>query len=286
MIRWLKIFFLQARPLNLFIAFLSFSYASYFSTGRSLDFLNDSLFRKEVFVLITLMATGYWTNDAFDIKTDLLKNPRKNLLRTRKEALLVILFSQIFALGSILCSWFWSFPTSIKILNTSAFVLLFVYSSFLKRKSPLGNVVIALLTALTLFIPNELYNYRFENVWLIIFAFWITLIREITKDLEDLDADLQAGRKTLPILFGKTRTCSTLLFLYVIFYFLVFSPVLHYYLFEGIFLGKYLLVILFLVLMPLSYNLFSLWKRKENYSVQSAILKAVIFGGFAALYFV
>ncbi len=285
MIRWVKIFLFQARPLNLFIAFLSFAYASYFASERSTIFLNDPLFYKEVFIILILMATGYWTNDAFDIKTDLLKNPKKNLLRSRKEAIGILIVSQIIALGGIFYGWFSPLPFAAKWINTLAYVLLFFYSSFLKRRSPMGNIVIALLAALTLFIPNILYAYRFENIWLIIFSFWITLIREITKDLEDLEADFQAGRQTLPILFGKKRTETLLLVLYAIFFFWTFSPFVHYYIFKGIFLWEYLIFIVLLVNIPLGYNVYSMLKGTSDYSLQSLLLKAVIFGGFFAIYF-
>ena len=41
-----------------------------------------------------------------------------------------------------------------------------------------------------------------------VFAFLITFIREIVKDIQDIDGDYNAQMKTLPIVLGKNRAAK------------------------------------------------------------------------------
>jgi 4-hydroxybenzoate polyprenyltransferase len=97
---------------------------------------------------------------------------------------------------------------------------LWFYSTTFKRQFFIGNFVIALFTALVpliaviydmipiyrQYIPIE-ENLSFRSVWeytfaLSFFAFITTLLREIIKDMEDVDGDREFGCKTMPIVLG------------------------------------------------------------------------------------
>ena len=49
-----------------------------------------------------------------------------------------------------------------------------------------------------------------------IFAFIINLLREVTKDLEDVDGDYNSGMNTLPIALGVGRTSKLIFWLSLI----------------------------------------------------------------------
>jgi len=93
----------------------------------------------------------------------------------------------------------------------------------LKKKFLLGNIVISLLTAWVIFIlfwfalqyvtvtagPGVNINYTklFRVTFLYAgFAFIISLIREVIKDMEDIEGDARFGCKTMPIVWGIPAT--------------------------------------------------------------------------------
>lgn len=94
----------------------------------------------------------------------------------------------------------------LKIHSLAAF-LLWLYSNRLKRQPFVGNFVVAALTGTTLFLVGEYFG---ERKYLILsyalFAGFITLIREIIKDMEDMKGDERFGCKTLPIIWGVAHT--------------------------------------------------------------------------------
>jgi 4-hydroxybenzoate polyprenyltransferase len=86
----------------------------------------------------------------------------------------------------------------------------------------LGNVIIALLLSFSVVIVFDLYPAINENQLLMaslfsilldyaIFAFVINLIREIVKDLEDINGDTSQGMKTLAIVLGILKTTKLVL---------------------------------------------------------------------------
>src|SRR4030042_4845349 len=100
-------------------------------------------------------------------------------------------------------------------------VLLYFSSASYKRQFLIGNVIVAILTAMVplLVIIYEwpfLYRYyavnaievpglRFLFYWIggfSLFAFLTTLTREIIKDIEDFEGDLTYGRNTMPVVLG------------------------------------------------------------------------------------
>jgi len=101
--------------------------------------------------------------------------------------------------------------------------LLWFYSMYFKRKLILGNLLVAFLTGIVpmyvLLFNREVSLSDFNGCIVAAFAlyaFWLNLIREIVKDLADVDGDLLLNSKSMPISFGVTRTKFILFVLYVI----------------------------------------------------------------------
>jgi 4-hydroxybenzoate polyprenyltransferase len=90
--------------------------------------------------------------------------------------------------------------------------LLIGYNHYLKRSPAFKNITVAFLcTTPLLYAVQHFFNfanhdYPEEHMWTIIpaipFAFLLTIAREIYKDLEDKNGDLQAGIMTFPIIAG------------------------------------------------------------------------------------
>lgn len=181
--------------------------AQYLTAAFLIDF--STVLDVKLFVLTTstlmIAAGGYIINDYYDIKIDLINKPQRVVIGKAITRRYAILFHTLLSVGGVLLgSWL---SWKIAAVNfVSAFVLWW-YSNQLKRQPFIGNLVVALLTGIAIWLVDSLYK---TGHMLIIsyaaFAFFITLIREIIKDMEDLKGDQTFGCQTLPIVWGMRRT--------------------------------------------------------------------------------
>ncbi|WP_420580063.1 geranylgeranylglycerol-phosphate geranylgeranyltransferase [Reichenbachiella sp.] len=164
-------------------------------------------FRFFVLVLSTVIiaAAGYYINDYYDIKIDLINKPDRVIVgNTIKRRPVMIAHTTLNALGILLGAvvslW-------IGTINLVCAFLLWLYSNQLKRLPFIGNFVVALLTGSTLLILLVYYR-SFDLLTMVyaLFAFGITLIREIIKDIEDMEGDANYDGLTLPVMLGLRKT--------------------------------------------------------------------------------
>jgi len=165
---------------------------------------------------IFIAAAGYIINDYYDVKIDLINKPERVVVGksiTRRYAILFHTFLSLSgtALGFLL-SW------QIGVINFFSAFLLWLYSNHLKRQPFIGNLAVALLTGLSIALLNWLYhsNVVLVNVYAS-FAFFMTLVREIIKDMEDFKGDNSYGCRTLPIIWGNRKTKAFLYGLITVF---------------------------------------------------------------------
>lgn len=184
-------------------------------------------------VLIT--AAGYIINDYFDIKIDIINKPDKVILeKTIPLRQAIIMHTVLNVIGIVMALIVASGVLATRtgsyrwiILQLFCTLLLWLYSTSLKRQFMTGNIAVALLTALTiialiLFEP-ALHTYIIKNpfietstgkipnpVWTLAvyayFAFMLTWMREIVKDMEDFKGDAQEGCVTMPIKWGLQKS--------------------------------------------------------------------------------
>ena len=98
-------------------------------------------------------------------------------------------------------------------INSICAASLYYYSANFKTKFLIGNIIVAFLSAMVpivvglydlIALPN---TYEFKSLLNLIggyagFAFLTTLVREIIKDIEDMEGDAKEGSATLPIKLG------------------------------------------------------------------------------------
>jgi 4-hydroxybenzoate polyprenyltransferase len=115
------------------------------------------------------------------------------------------------------------------------------------------------------------------------FAFMINLVREIIKDIQDIDGDKEQKMNTLPIAIGisKTNKVSFVLLLIPVLY-------LFYYLNNYLFANNLFYGILYMfvfVIAPMILGLVRLWNAKEtnDYSQISTLLKWIMFFGIISV---
>lgn len=212
------------------------------------------ILRIDLFLLLAstvmIAAGGYIINDYFDLKTDRINKPEKIIIGKyikRRVAMLVHIFLNTIAVGigaylSIKYKTVW--PVAIHAFSTT---FLWIYSLVLKRTFLTGNLLIAFLAfltpMLTVFTVTEALTFEgsiqpcianpFLSIfhcdieswkeWLIFivsifafFAFITNLIREIIKDMADVEGDRQIGCKTVPIVWGIAKTKSLVILLLIL----------------------------------------------------------------------
>jgi len=151
-----------------------------------------------------IAAGGYAINDAFDRKEDLVNHPERpvpsGVFSSQKAGGLgiVLLIS-----GSVV-SWFVSFTCGI--FAVIIVLLLIIYSVRLKSKAIVGNTLVAICGAAPLLFGALAAGKLEAGLLAFSLAAPLHLIREIVKDVEDLEGDSIAGRKTHPIIHSKLKS--------------------------------------------------------------------------------
>ncbi|HAH36660.1 MULTISPECIES: geranylgeranylglycerol-phosphate geranylgeranyltransferase [unclassified Algoriphagus] len=197
-----------SRPINLLMVAFAQLMAAYFlieKTPQGLPVLQD--YRLYLLILATLLITaaGYMINDYYDVKIDYVNRPNEVIVGKGIKRRVVIFLHTIFnftgiGLGALVAP-------RIAIVNFVAAFLLWLYSNRLKREPFIGNLTVAFLTGLSVYLVAFYYQ---KNELLVltyaIFAFFLNLIREILKDIEDRNGDRKHGCRTLPIVIGFRKT--------------------------------------------------------------------------------
>jgi 4-hydroxybenzoate polyprenyltransferase len=261
--------------------------------------LQSSWFVFAMLVAATVLITagGYVINDYFDIKTDLI-NRGKIIVGTKITRRQAMMWHNILNINGVAAGFYVSAKTGyiwMGILFLVVSGLLYFYSASYKRQFLVGNLLVAVLTAMVpmlviLFEAPVLYQYYAINAvkipdlailfyWVggfAVFAFITTLTREIIKDIEDFEGDVAYGRNTVPVVTGiltsKIITVCllviTLLMLYTVWYFYINDVIT-------------LLYISVAVVLPLVYVIFRIifsGNRKQLHTA-SRIMKIVMLTG-------
>ena len=180
--------------------------------------LSTPLFFLLSFASVCIAGAGYIINDYFDINIDLVNKSSKVIVGKFIKRRSAILFHAILSFTGLALSMYIGYKIGnalIPFFNLLAILILWFYSSTFKKKLLIGNVLISLLTAWVILVltvaeyrfrisPHDIVWQRLLKVSFIYagFAFIISLIREVIKDMEDLDGDMRYGCSTMPVVWG------------------------------------------------------------------------------------
>ncbi len=257
-----------------------------------------------VIASLCIAAAGYIINDYFDLSIDRLNKPGRVIVDKIIKRRWIIIWHWLLSSIGILLSLYISYKTGnlfIAFFNALSVLLLWFYSTHFKRKLLVGNILVSALLAWVIIVvyffaganfqvwkyATESFNEpRFFKVTALYagFAFIISLIREVVKDLEDMRGDAKYNCKTMPIVWGIPATkVYTAVWIIVACCALI---VLQLYLFQ---LGLYWIVLysfLFLIF-PLAYllNKLKLAQSPADYHKISSYLKAIILAGILSMLF-
>jgi 4-hydroxybenzoate polyprenyltransferase len=198
----------MSRPVNLIIVAFAQLMTAYFlveTTGSGKSVLLDPNLYAIILSTVTLAAAGYMINDYYDVKIDYVNKPDEVIIGKGMKRRMVLFLHSALNFTGIGIGYIVS--PKIALINFVAAFLLWLYSNSLKRQPFIGNFVVALLTAVTIWIVGFYYQ-KSELLVLTyaIFAFFLNLIREIIKDIEDRQGDRKHGCRTLPIVIGFRNT--------------------------------------------------------------------------------
>jgi len=152
-------------------------------------------------VAAIVCAGGNAINDYFDAEVDAVNRPERPIPSGRVSRKAAKRFAlACFASGVFLSIFINSWCFIIAAVNS---ILLYAYSWKLKGTPLIGNAVISYLVGSCFLFGAAVGTRPAAAVWLFLLAFLANLVREILKDVEDVEGDAKAGLKTLPIVAGE-----------------------------------------------------------------------------------
>ena len=251
-------------------------------------------------VLATLLiaAAGYVINDIEDVETDKINKPNQLIVSkyiSENDATTIFMVLNIIGVGLGFYLTYSIGKTGFFAIFFIASALLYIYSTSLKQIAIVGNAVVSLVVALSILsvgifelipamnVNNEAVQITFMNIIkdYAIFAFMVNLVRELVKDLEDIEGDKAAEIETLPVILGRQRA-NKIAFLISLTPILSITYYIVTYLFKQLPVVGYFLILVIAPLIYASIKLFNA-KDKAEYKHISLIYKLVMFTGMLSL---
>lgn len=228
-IQTIKGFFQLIRyPNLLFIALTQFLFyyriiVPYFNNNlQPKQLLQENDFFLLLIASVLIAAAGYIINDYFDIQIDNVNKPERLILGKLIKRRWAMLLHLVLSLAGLFLTAIVAMHLDNLLLlglNFLSVLMLLLYSSTFKKKLLIGNIIISVLTAWVvgvLFITEIRLN---DTVYMQLnqaalgslykvtlfyagFAFIVSLIREVVKDMEDMEGDRRFGCETMPIKWG------------------------------------------------------------------------------------
>ncbi|MHA2292311.1 MAG: UbiA family prenyltransferase [Candidatus Hodarchaeales archaeon] len=183
-------------------------------------FLNNSILPLEgvvlgLFVPFLLIAGTHTINDYYDYSSDVanqrLDRPLVKGLITPQFArtMAVLIYLAVFTITTVIVILYnisiWLIPTVVLFIFMGVF-----YNLGVKNYGIIGNIWVSVGYVAPFAMAAFLLG--FASQWVLInfiltscFIFFLALGREILKDIMDIEGDLATGKKSIPIVLGKTR---------------------------------------------------------------------------------
>jgi 4-hydroxybenzoate polyprenyltransferase len=222
LVRWQNLVFIALTQVLFYYCFI-YSHERNFLIFQE-NFLKPSLFVLLVIASVSIAAGGYIINDYFDLNIDKVNKPSRIIVEKIIRRRWAIVWHLVLTAIGVLLSFYIGYKITnvfLGLLNLCSAILLWFYSTKFKKELMIGNIIISLLTAwvvIVLYFCELRFYYVFnvasENYKKYItllfkvavmyggFAFIISIIREVVKDLEDMQGDEKYGSRTMPIVWG------------------------------------------------------------------------------------
>ncbi len=196
--RKLKAYIDLTRPVNVFITLLSIPAASLLAGARATQWVQ---------VLLAALTGGFVAaaansiNDYFDVEIDRINKPSRPI--PRGDASKVEAWGEWFVLSVVAVALNLLLNHWALVIVVCAVVILYWYSAYFKRAIIIGNFIVAVMTGMAFIYGAVAVGNVTRAIVPAIFAFLINLIREIIKDIEDVEGDRKENARTLPVRYGN-----------------------------------------------------------------------------------
>ena len=302
----LRGFFKLIRVINLLFIFIAQYLFRYFILIPVLDFygletrLGDIQFFLLSFSTVLIAAAGYVINDYFDVKIDEINKPGRIIIDRSVRRRSAIALHSIFNFFGIMIALILGWKAGTLLLagfHIISTIILWFYSTHFKRQFIIGNVVVSFLTAMIIVIVPAFDYGAMEiimpgdpasktiagfTIMYAVFAFIISMVREIVKDMEDVKGDADYNCKTIPVVLGL-KPAKGIAMAFAVTIIIIVAIVQLAKLREG----EAMLVgyAVFFVQLPLVYVIAMLRKadRAKDFSNISGIIKAVMLTGIMSM---
>lgn len=187
--------------------------------------LTDLWFPILIISIVLITAAGYLINDYFDVKADEINKPEKLIVGRYLKRRKVMATQMVFNITGLVLGWFCALKANndyLFLFHLSAAILLWYYSVYFKKQALIGNIIVSILVALVVIVvvayeSNATTNIAKNNIWyygscFALFAFLSNLVRELVKDVEDVEGDKLLHANTLPIKYGFRFTVKLAMF--------------------------------------------------------------------------
>jgi geranylgeranylglycerol-phosphate geranylgeranyltransferase len=265
------------RPINFLITFISVIVAAFICFPDKSPSMNVFI---AALAASLAMASGNIINDIYDIEIDRINRPSRPFPSGLIKINFALFFYLILVLISIALSLLIS-QTAFTIVLMSHFVL-FLYSKYLKKVPLIGNTTVAFLTGLVFIFGGVAVGNPSAAIIPASFAFLINLIREIVKDMEDVEGDRKADAITFPIKFGFQK--SKILILVITIFLVLFTL---YPFLTKLYKIEFFIVVMILVNPILVFSIKLLFENNSSKDLKkiSNLLKLNMVFGLIAIYF-
>jgi 4-hydroxybenzoate polyprenyltransferase len=262
--------------------------------------LTDLQYCLLVFATVMIAAGGYVINNIMDQATD--NDNKPNQVVVGKSITEIQAYNVYFAVTVLgVGTGFYLSNVIAKPGFAAIFIIisatLYLYATSLKQMLLVGNFVVTFLLAFSVIIIGvfdllpiitsenrtamaDLFSILMDYA---IFAFIINFIREIVKDLEDVNGDYNQGMNTLPIVLGINRTSKLVLILSLFPMVMVIFYIKKYFFAYDLYIAA--LYTLLSIVAPLIYFAIKMAdaKKSQDFHHLSTVLKLIILFGLFSI---
>ncbi len=230
-----------------------------------------------VLATICVIAAGYIINNFYDSRTDRINKPIKSkidsIVGQETKIRIYFLLNFIGFVFGFLVSW------RAALFFAFYIFLIWLYSHKLKKYPLTGLFSAAILSILPFFVIFVYYkNFSTLIFTFAAFLFFVLMIRELLKDLENIKGDIVQDYQTIAVKYGERFTKLLITFLVV----LTLNPVYFLWKYPEIGMMKYYFYLVGLFSLPF---LFFVWKArtKKDYVILHSLVKLVILLGVLSI---
>ena len=264
------------RPINLVTAALAMLLA-----GGIVDKYNDMTTLSIIIIVVVCFTGGANSlNDVLDFEIDIINRPSRPIPSGKvKKSTAAYISLILFIIGLLFCLNLSNSAIIIGLLISMPTLLL--YTKYFKGVPIFGNIIVAFIIGLSFIFCGSAFGSIDQMIVPSLLAFGLTFVRELVKDIADIDGDKFVGLKTYPIIAGKKNAIRLVVGSSIFVGFFSFIPF-----FTGYYNFWYGLFLILGVEIPLIVIVILMLKKPEinNMKYCARLLKFSTIVGLVAIY--